>query len=345
VHRLYRRDTLSVQQPHSVPLQFLAETGLVGAALALAAAGLLLAGAVGSVRAVRSVRAETEEHERLLAAALLAGVVAYAVHELYDWDWDIPGVTIPVLLFLGVLGGSLARRRRGDRQGGEVAGPRSGVGVVLLRALALVAAALGVAAFALSVVIPRVAAHAASQALVSASTASSPQLRDALNSARAASRLDPLSDAGLRAASTISLHLGQRAQARRYLLAAVARDPSDGAAWQELAYEDFALRDDREALAAARRARALDPEGTIPVALAQAAMLTLGPPSGSATAVGTPSSHRRACSVSHRRACSVSHRRPCPGRLDAGGAPGPRRSRPLAARARPARGCCARRCG
>jgi hypothetical protein len=32
VHLLYRRDQLSVQQPHSVPLQFLAETGVIGAA-------------------------------------------------------------------------------------------------------------------------------------------------------------------------------------------------------------------------------------------------------------------------------------------------------------------------
>jgi O-antigen ligase len=41
-HLLYRRDTLSVQQPHSVPLQFLAETGIVGAVLGLGCLTLLL---------------------------------------------------------------------------------------------------------------------------------------------------------------------------------------------------------------------------------------------------------------------------------------------------------------
>ncbi len=49
-HLLYRHDTLSVQQPHSFPLQLLAETGIVGAALALGCLALLLATAARAVR-------------------------------------------------------------------------------------------------------------------------------------------------------------------------------------------------------------------------------------------------------------------------------------------------------
>jgi len=45
VHLLYRRDNLSVKQPHSVPLQWLAETGVVGALAAVLAFALLLAAA------------------------------------------------------------------------------------------------------------------------------------------------------------------------------------------------------------------------------------------------------------------------------------------------------------
>mgnify|MGYP001355753031 CR=1 FL=1 len=101
VHLLYRRDTLPVQQPHSVPLQFLAETGIAGALLGLGAFVLLLGAAA------RSVRGRAQGSERLLAAALLAGAVAYAVHSLYDWDWNIPAVTLPALVFLGVLAGSV----------------------------------------------------------------------------------------------------------------------------------------------------------------------------------------------------------------------------------------------
>ena len=50
VHLLYRRNTLSVQQPHSVPLQFLAETGIVGALLGLGGLALLLVAGVAAVR-------------------------------------------------------------------------------------------------------------------------------------------------------------------------------------------------------------------------------------------------------------------------------------------------------
>jgi tetratricopeptide (TPR) repeat protein len=260
-----------------VPLQFLAETGLIGASLALGAGALLIAGAVGTVRR------RTSERERLLAAALLAGAVAYAVHELYDWDWNIPGVTIPALVFLGVLGGSLGLGERGRRLGGLTRPRRLG-----LRVLALTTATLGISAFALSVVVPQVAASEASQAILTASNASGARLRQALATALSASRLDPLSDAGLKAASTIAIHLGRRRQARRYLLAAVGRNPTDGQAWQELAFEDFATGDDREGLVAVQRARALDPQGRFAVGLAQAAMLTLAPPADSATAVSTP---------------------------------------------------------
>ncbi|MGI8505493.1 MAG: O-antigen ligase family protein [Solirubrobacteraceae bacterium] len=252
VHLLFRRDTLTVQQPHSVPLQFLTETGVVGAILGLGAFALLTAGGLGAVRQRPSGRA------RLLAAALLAGSVMYAVHALYDWDWDIPGVTLPALLFLGVLGGSARHEQP------PTAVRRSG-----WRAAGLAAAALCLAAFAFSVVVPRLAAADAQQALVSASGASRPALQGALASALDASRLNPLSDAGLLAAATIELHLGHDEQSRRYVLAAVGRQPTDGQAWQQLAFEDLVLRDNRDALIAARQALALDPHGAGAIALAR----------------------------------------------------------------------------
>ena len=105
VHLLYRRNGLSVQQPHSVPLQFLAETGIVGAILAIGAFALLLTVAVKV-----SARAPSGPH-RLLASALLGAAVIYAIHALYDWDWDIPAVTLPALVVLGVLAGVAGRQR------------------------------------------------------------------------------------------------------------------------------------------------------------------------------------------------------------------------------------------
>ncbi len=294
VHLLYRRDTLSVQQPHSVPLQFLAETGIVGATLALLGLALLLLGAV------RAVRHRRTRDGRLLAAGLLAGAAAYAVHELYDWDWDIPAVTLPALVLLGTLVGGLGRRtgaadalERARRPPARARRPPASadatpVRTPAVRALGVAAGTLCLAAFTLSAVIPRLAAREAAQALVAASSSSPAKLRSALAEALAASHLDPVSDAGLRAASTITVHMGRPAQARRLLLRALRREPTDGQAWQQLAYEDFAIGIDQEGVAAAQRAQALDPRGTGARALAQGALLAVAPPAGSATAVRTP---------------------------------------------------------
>ncbi len=52
VHRRYRENDLPVRQAHSVPLQFLAETGFVGALLALGGLGLLGMGRRRPLRAV-----------------------------------------------------------------------------------------------------------------------------------------------------------------------------------------------------------------------------------------------------------------------------------------------------
>ena len=39
----------------------------------------------------------------MYSAALAAGGAAFAFHLFVDWDWDIPGVMLPALVFLGVL--------------------------------------------------------------------------------------------------------------------------------------------------------------------------------------------------------------------------------------------------
>jgi hypothetical protein len=96
-HLLYRQPpALNVRQPHNVPLQLLAETGIVGALLALGAIGVLLAAAITRVRRLPPGR------DRALAGACVAAALAWLVHGLVDWDWDIPGVTLPALLLLAV---------------------------------------------------------------------------------------------------------------------------------------------------------------------------------------------------------------------------------------------------
>jgi hypothetical protein len=273
---LYRSTgDLSVQDAHSVPLQWLAETGLVGGLLAIAGFGLLLAGGLDAARRATGT-------ERAFAAALFAGGVAYAVHAFYDWDWDLPGVTFPVLVFLGVLVGSAVGRgaRRGPQRPDAI------------RGLALAVCTLLLCVYAISALLPSLAATKASAALTQAGTASSrTQLGRALGTAEYASRLDPLADDGLTAAASISLYLGDPALARSYLLQAVSRDPSDERAWEQLASLELRLRDIRATQQAVERILALDPHGTKEPQIAQL-MLQLQelktPPGASATATSTP---------------------------------------------------------
>jgi O-antigen ligase/polysaccharide polymerase Wzy-like membrane protein len=266
VHLLYRHDTLPVQQPHSVPLQFLAETGVVGAILGLGAFLLLTIGAT------RMVRARPAGPDRMLAAALLGAALGYGIHCLFDWDWNIPALSLPAFLFLGVVAGrpvvaglGVVARRPRVRSG--YPGPRPDrlpAGVLAQRpsrrALALAGLTTCLCLFAVSVELPQLAADKARAALVAASSASPSAVRAAQVEAALASQLDPLSDSALLAEATVALHRSQPAAARVYMKQAVARDPSDPQAWQLLAQVEYGLRDPQW-IVASQRAVDLDPMG------------------------------------------------------------------------------------
>jgi hypothetical protein len=77
---------------HSLPLQTMAELGLVGLALlAVFLAGVGVA-ARGAERAAPA-----------LAAGPIAAVVAYAAHAPLDWDWQMPAVTVIAIVLAGML--------------------------------------------------------------------------------------------------------------------------------------------------------------------------------------------------------------------------------------------------
>jgi hypothetical protein len=277
VHLLYRRDTLSVSQPHSVPLQFLAETGVVGTVLALLGFGLLI------TAGVRAVRRLPGGGERLVMAGLLAGASAYAIHSLYDWDWDIPGVTIPALVMLGVLVAS--RRRRPDLYPGTVRMPGVGAGP---RALGLALLTLCMCTVALSAVLPSIAASKAADAVVEAASSSPATVQQAQADAEFAGRLDPLSDAGLLVQATIAVRHHALDQAREDLLEAVKRVPTDGQAWHQLAFVELSLGNPRDSIRALQRVLALDPHSQAAPGLAsliaRSRSSLQAPPQDSATA-------------------------------------------------------------
>ena len=103
----YRSDARNVVQPHSVPLQQLADGGLVALGLFIA---LVLAAAATCIAALRRL----EGGERSAALALVAAPAAYLLHALVDYNWDFLAVTAPVMVALGVLAG--AGRMPGTRR-------------------------------------------------------------------------------------------------------------------------------------------------------------------------------------------------------------------------------------
>jgi O-Antigen ligase len=88
----YRTINEGAQDAHSLPLQTMAELGLVGLALLLAFVG-------GVAVAARTA------HRRapVLAAGPIAACVAYLAHAPLDWDWQMPAVTMIGLVLAGML--------------------------------------------------------------------------------------------------------------------------------------------------------------------------------------------------------------------------------------------------
>jgi tetratricopeptide (TPR) repeat protein len=84
-------------EPHSLPLQFLSETGLLGLALLVASIGALLAAA-----------GRRRDHE--LALSLL--LPALALHGLLEIDWDYLAVAAPAFVAAGSLAGRPGMVRR-----------------------------------------------------------------------------------------------------------------------------------------------------------------------------------------------------------------------------------------
>lgn len=275
-HRMYREVELGVQQPHSMPLQFLAETGVVGALLVYGALGFLLFSALDRVRAMVAGR------ERDIAVTLLAGAVAWLVHSLVDWDWDIPGVTIPALLFLGVLAGVPPGPRGG-------LSPQRGTGP---RGLALAGACVVAGLLIVSAGLPLIADRKASSSQAVSTDADAAELQEAAAEADLAARLDPTAVRPLLASAAIAEGRGRLLDARGELLDAAERQPYSTVVWQRLLELALKTADRRGAKAASRRLLELDPIGTGTRALVGRLVLFEVPAASSPSATGTPLSPR-----------------------------------------------------
>jgi hypothetical protein len=235
VRYLYRRYDAPVRSTHSVPLQFLSETGLVGALLGLGGLALLGAAAVGRVRTSSGI-------ERSARLALLAAATAWAVHSLVDWDWEIPAVTIPALVAVAV---AAAPSPAADSTAGNPNVPRGPTPVLLAVASAL-AAVLLVASAALP-------SLAETKRVESLRDAGSGSFRAAASDADLAHKLDPLGVEPLFTEASIARSRGEDAEAASLLVEATRLQPDNFETWQRLATLEVALGDYAGAARAIRR--------------------------------------------------------------------------------------------
>jgi hypothetical protein len=225
----------TVLQPHSVPLQQLADGGAVALALFVA---VILSGLVVCVSALRRLSGG----ERAAAAALVAAPAAYLAHALVDYNWDFIAVTAPTMVALGTLAGS----------GREPSAPRKrpilGIGMVLLAAVVLV-----------SFSFPRLADRAERR---STRALAAGDLERAVDEARWARFFNPVSADPLFARARVAERQGVAWRAERLYIQAVELQPDNPLTWYTLGVFEF---DVRKNLCAAYRflnnAYTLDPNG------------------------------------------------------------------------------------
>jgi O-antigen ligase len=111
----YRREQSYAVDAHSLPLQTLAELGLVG----IVALAVLLAGVIDAAR-------QALARARPLAAGPVAALVVYLAHSPLDWDWQLPALTLVAVVLAGALLGLAADTR--SPAGAQEAAERGALG-------------------------------------------------------------------------------------------------------------------------------------------------------------------------------------------------------------------------
>lgn len=229
----YRETASPVTQPHSVPLQFLAGTGLVGLALFAGLVAVAAAAAAGA-------RRRLEGSERDAAAALSVALALWLAHALVDYDWDFVAVTGPVLFTAGVLAAAGRPARTSPRP----------LAVAAAVALAVAAAA--------SVVTPWLAERSVREVGAALDRG---DLAAAADSARRARSLDPLALAPLFARARVEERRGDPEAALESYREAVRLQPENPETWYELGLYEFHRGDRCSAYVHLNEAYTLDPSG------------------------------------------------------------------------------------
>ena len=261
----YGRSDETPHYPHSVELRTLAQTGVIGALLALVGLGAAL------VAAARGLRAG-DPLVRAVVAATLGGFAYWAVHGSFDWFWEFAGLGAPAFALLGLACALLPRARaaaarstRGAQlviEASSAAGASPTPGGVLgrrrppgLRGLGIGMGALMAVAAALSLAAPwlsQLQVQSAARVWRKAPQTAYARLNDA-------ARLNALSDEAYLVAGSIALRFGDLTRADHEFALALARTPGDAYATLERGAIAATENDRRGALELLKRAVRLNP--------------------------------------------------------------------------------------
>ncbi len=212
--------------PHSVELRTLAETGLVGAILALIGLGAAL---LACSRAIRPPPGSpVDPLARAAAAAALAGFGYWVVHGSVDWFWEFAGLGAPAFALLGLCC-SLAPSPRQEPAPAAFAPPRRRRRSrrrrrLMFRRLGIAGA---VSALALAGAVSLALPWFSSLELERAAKIWTTDPGKAYSQLDSAASLDPLSDEADVLAGTIALRYEDLPRARHAFEEALDRDPSD----------------------------------------------------------------------------------------------------------------------
>ena len=231
-HRRLQDIYVPAVEPHSVPLQFLAGTGILGLLLFAAVVG---AAALAAVRALRRTAGE----ERAAATALAVVTAVYLLHALVDYSWSFLAVTAPVLVAAGAL--AAARTSSGERRRRPLAA---------LAALAVGLACLG------SLASPWLADRSVRQ-VNRELDAGDPAAAAA--AARRSRTLDPLSIEPSLKLAGVETRRGRTEAARQAYAQAIRTQPENPDTWYALGNYEFSLDDLCNAYVHLNEAYTLDP--------------------------------------------------------------------------------------
>lgn len=234
-----RRSHEEPNDPHSIEMKTLAQTGAVGSVV-------FFAFLVAALLAVR--RRGIDPFKRGLAASLAVGFSYWFVHGSVEWFWEIPAITAAAMAFLG-----LAAAITVDASGEETDERRPD------RRLLAVALAL----FALVVSVGYSASWLSARYVDSASQGwrASPSEADRmLDRARA---LNPLSEKPDLIAGTIAEHRRDYGRMKFAFRRALERNSANWYAWLELGIASYETGNRSAAIAQLERAKELNPREPI----------------------------------------------------------------------------------